>query len=267
MTARARSTASSRSRPAELAAQYRRRGHVLVEQRHFRRAGERVARRVANACSPRCTRRASPRSRAARTDGAYLRPARTLFARSPADSIDYAVMERRLATSELRPCARRRDVRSSSGLVGSRLVGCRLGCDGQGRRRQRRARPRGVRRRDVELRAFRRPARRLRRHDQRHRGRDGRCGACRRPFTRAGHQGARRAHQGAACARSGYASQGAPPVGLLRFDRSRRPLPGEAHRRHAGRDACRCRCITTVPNTGSSCAARRSSRAAKSSSC
>ena len=42
-------------------------------------------------------------------------------------------------------------------------------------------------------------------------------------------------HPRAARARSGHASQGAPPVGFLRFDRSRRPLPGEAHRGEAGR--------------------------------
>ena len=52
--------------------------------------------------------------------------------------------------------------------------------------------------------------------------------ACR--TSRAWSRGSRAARAG-----SGRASQGAPSVGLLRLDRSRRTLSGEAHRRDAGR--------------------------------
>ena len=95
-----------------------------------------------------------------------------------------------------------------------------------------------VRRRDVELRAFgRRAPCRVRRHDElvvvetddavlvadRSRVQDVKGLVSR--IKRAARAGSRRA------------SQGAPPVGLLRFDRSRRALPGEAHRGDAGRAA------------------------------
>ena len=177
---------------AELAAQYVAAGHVLVEQRHFRGARERVARGAGTPAAG-DARACVAAVKGGRTDGAYLRPDAAAFGRAPSDSIDYAVMEHVGTPSA--PCA---------GVVVPLVAGWSdLGSwdavwdamekDDIGQRRER---PRGVRRRDVELRALgRRAAGRMRRHDQYHRGRDRRRGARRRPLARAGHQGAGRAHQ------------------------------------------------------------------------
>jgi mannose-1-phosphate guanylyltransferase len=197
-----------------------------------------------------------------KTDGPFFRPHEQAFLQSPADSIDYAVMERLASTAVgaegvVVPLdAGWSDLGSWDAVGGAR----------QGRRRQRRSRQGRIRGRDVELRSFGRATRRMRRRDQCGGRRNGgrragggslACAGCERP---------REPHSRAAGAGGRRAPQGAAPVGLLRLDRSRRALPGQAHRRASRRPA-----VAPAPPSPRRTLDRReglrSSRAATSNSC
>ena len=170
-----------------------------------------------------------------KADGDFFRLQRDAFSASPSNSIDYAVMEqlgtiKAPASGVVVPLACR--------LVGRGFVGRGLGHPEKDADRQRGPRARDVRRRGVDLRAFGRTPGRLRRHARISwwSKRPTRCWsptgrACR---TSRRSSGRIRKRQRAG---SGRPSQGASPVGFLRFRRHGERFQVEAHRREAGRAA------------------------------
>ena len=159
----------------------------------------------------------------------FLRLDAEAFAACPADSIDYAVMEKTDRAAVLPIDIGWSDVGSWTALWEARR---------EGRRRQRHARRRGPRGRAATATSARR------------------AGWCRvlgvkNPIVvetddavlvadqveRAGRQGHRRAPRRREAQRARFAQPRLPAVGLVRIDRRRRPLPGEAHHGEARRGA------------------------------
>jgi mannose-1-phosphate guanylyltransferase/mannose-6-phosphate isomerase len=166
-------------------------------------------------------------------DGDFFRVDRDAFAASPSNSIDYAVMEPlasqpQLCESVVVPLDAGWSDVGSWDAIWQILPKDDAGNVGRGHVLFENA--------DSTF-AHAEPPGRLCRHAESGRRRDARRGARRGQIARAGREEDRRPHQGRARRGSDRPSQGPSAVGPLRLGRHGRALPGQAHRREAGRAA------------------------------
>ncbi len=183
----------------------------------------------------------------ANQDLEFVRLAKDGFARAPAKSVDYAVMEKTDKAAVVPASLGWNDVGAWSALwdigekddAGNVLVG-----DVIARRDQQFAICAATR---VLLAALG--------HQRRGRRRDQRRGPGGRQGPRPGRQEDRRAAQGERPQRGGLPPHRLPALGQLPVDRQRPAPPGQAHHGQARRTSCRCRSTRTAPSTGWSSAA------------